>query len=282
MKCFIIDASICNGCYNCQIACKDEHVGNDWPPYALSEPDIGQFWVKVHERERGTVPKVRMTFMPLICNHCDNAPCMKAATGGAIYKRSDGIVIIDPVKSVGQKQLVGACPYGAIYWNSTLNIPQKCTGCSHLIDNAANTTDPGLQAPRCVDACPTGALTWGDDTDPAIQAKIAGAIVMHPEYQTKPRAYYLNVPTVFIAGAIYDKAADECLEGATVSATDLQTGMVYSATTDNYGDFWLEDVAPNHSYTVHIELDGYAPKTLGGVFTGKDVNLGDMELLPLK
>jgi len=279
MKCFIIDVSVCSGCYNCQIACKDEHVGNDWPPYSLSEPDIGQFWVKVNERERGTIPRMRMTFMPLICNHCDNAPCMKAATGGAIYKRADGIVIIDPVKSKGQRQVVNACPYGAIYYNETLDIPQKCTMCAHLLDNAANVDDPGLKVPRCVDACPMGALTWGDDTDPAIQAKIANAIVMHPEYETQPRAFYLNVPTVFIAGGIYDEAADECLEGATVTATDLETGKVYSATTDNYGDFWLEDVAPNHSYTVNIALDGYLPKTVQA-YTGKDVNLGDMVLVP--
>ena len=42
-KTFVIDAAKCSGCYNCQIACKDENVGNDWSPYAKPQPEIGQF-----------------------------------------------------------------------------------------------------------------------------------------------------------------------------------------------------------------------------------------------
>ena len=61
---FLIDVSICNGCYNCQIACKDEHCSNDWAPYAAPQPEIGQFWLKVHEHIRGTVPKVKMHYVP--------------------------------------------------------------------------------------------------------------------------------------------------------------------------------------------------------------------------
>ena len=54
-KVMVIDLSICNGCYNCQIACKDEHVGNDWTPIAKPQPDTGQFWTKVHDLVRGKV-----------------------------------------------------------------------------------------------------------------------------------------------------------------------------------------------------------------------------------
>ncbi|MFH0915517.1 MAG: oxidoreductase, partial [bacterium] len=43
-KVMVIDLSICNGCHNCQVACKDEHVGNDWSPIARPQPDTGQFW----------------------------------------------------------------------------------------------------------------------------------------------------------------------------------------------------------------------------------------------
>ena len=64
MKVFALDLSICNGCYCCQIACKDEHVGNDWTPYARPQPDTGQFWLKVQENIRGTVPKVRVSYIP--------------------------------------------------------------------------------------------------------------------------------------------------------------------------------------------------------------------------
>jgi hypothetical protein len=202
---------------------------------------------------------------------------MKAATNGAIYKRSDGLVIIDPVKSAGQLQVVKACPYGEIWWNASLNIPQKCTGCAHILDAAAGQTDPGLTVPRCVDACPTGALTFGDDTDPAFQALMEEGQVLHPEYGTAPRVYYLNVPKLFIAGAVGDPVADECVEGATVTATDLTTGQVYTTTSDNYGDFWFEDMEGGRSYELNISMSGYMPRTQV-VFLTTDKNVGDIDL----
>ena len=243
MKAFVLDLSKCNGCYNCQIACKDEFVGNDWLPYSLAEPDTGQIWARVAEKESGTAPKLRVAYVPQLCEHCDNAPCIKAATNGAVYKRPDGMVIIDPVKSVGQKQLVAACPYGAIYWNDALNIPQKCTACAHILDDP--TIAGGIQTPRCVNACATKALQFLDDTDPATKALIAQAEVLNPEFGTKPRVYYLNLPKPFIAGSVYDPAADECLKGATVTATEVTSGSTYTATTDNYGDFWLNGLIGN-------------------------------------
>jgi tetrathionate reductase subunit B len=274
MKVLVIDTSICNGCFNCQIACKDEFVGNDWPPYSLSEPDIGQFWMKVDQKVRGSVPKVKVAYTCQPCMHCDDAPCIKAATKGAVYKRKDGIVIIDPVKSVGQKQLVAACPYGAIYWNDTLNIPQKCTMCAHLLDNEQ--LAGGIVTPRCVDACQTGALKFGEEAD--LQPLISQAEVLHPEYGTKPRVYYLNLPKPFITGALLDPVADECVEGADVTATDLATGEVYATKSDNYGDFWFEGLQPDHVYSVNIELAGHYSKMFGAVSTGKDVNLGDIPI----
>ena len=60
MKVFAIDLSVCNGCYCCQIACKDEHVANDWTPYAKPQPDTGQFWLGLTEQVRGQVPKVKV------------------------------------------------------------------------------------------------------------------------------------------------------------------------------------------------------------------------------
>ncbi len=58
-KVLIINYDICNGCYNCQISCKDEHVANDWSPIAKPQPDTGQFWNKIHDNVRGQVPKVK-------------------------------------------------------------------------------------------------------------------------------------------------------------------------------------------------------------------------------
>ena len=125
----IIDVEKCEDCNNCFLACKDEHVGNDWPGYAASQPLHGHRWIDIMRKERGQYPLVDVAYRPTPCMHCDNAPCIKAAKDGAIYKRDDGIVIIDPEKSKGQKAVLDACPYDAIWWNEEKEIPQKCTFC---------------------------------------------------------------------------------------------------------------------------------------------------------
>ena len=197
-KVMVIDLAICNGCHNCQIACKDEHVVNDWSPIAKPQPDTGQFWNKVINMERGTVPKVQVTYHHSICQHCEDAPCITACNAHAIYRRPDGIVIIDPEKCRGNKMCLAACPYeNVIYFNDDLNIAQKCTFCAHLIDR-------GWTETRCSDACPTGAFTFGEEEDPAIKDKIAQAQFLKPELPTRPRVYYLNLPQKWIAGALYD------------------------------------------------------------------------------
>jgi tetrathionate reductase subunit B len=185
-KALLIDLTKCYGCQYCVISCRDEHVDNDWTPYAKPQPDTGHMWMKSSYQEKGQYPNVKMSWTPTPCMHCDNAPCIKAATGDAVYKRPDGIVIIDPVKSVGQKQIVASCPYGAVYWNDTLSIPQKCTMCAHLLDR-------GWTEPRCVQACSTGAITFGeyDDLKKTIDEK--GAKTILPE--NKPRVYYIGLET---------------------------------------------------------------------------------------
>ena len=107
MKTILFDASLCNGCYGCQMACKDEHCGNDWSPIAAEQPTSGQFWCKVNQETRGKVPEVKVQYTPVMCGHCENAACMNAAKDGAVYRREDGLIIIDPEKSKGQKQIVG-------------------------------------------------------------------------------------------------------------------------------------------------------------------------------
>jgi tetrathionate reductase subunit B len=268
MKALVIDITRCNGCYNCQLACKDEHVGNDWTPIAKPQPDIGHFWMKVTDVVQGTVPKVRVRYMHDICQHCDEAPCIAACKAGAIYKRDDGIVIIDPEKCTGARQCIDACPYDVIYFNSDLNISQKCTFCAHLLDD-------GWKEPRCVDACPTDALRFGEEAD--LKEWIGKAEVLHPEYKAKPRVYYIGLLNkYFVAGAVYDPEEDECLEGATATLTNA-AGKKFTVKTDNFGDFWFERMEPG-TYSLSIEKSGYLPRTVDAIDASKDVNVGDLEL----
>lgn len=266
MKVFVLDTSICNGCYACQIVCKDEHVGNDWSPYAFPQPDTGQFWLKVNEYVRGNVPQVKMTYVPVMCQHCEDAPCMASCpVEGAIYMRDDGLILIDPKKCSGCMNCVDACPYGAIYYNSSLNIAQKCTGCAHLIDR-------GWKAPRCVDACPTEALKFGEEADMA--AFMEGGETLHPEFGLKTKVTYKALPKKFIAGTVYDPTALEVVIGAKCTLTG--EGETFTQDTNHWGDFWFNDLKEG-TYSLTIEGAGKT-KTIADISTAKDVGLGDIAL----
>lgn len=267
MKVFIIDIALCNGCYCCQIACKDEHVGNDWMPYAKPQPDTGQFWLKLKEYVRGTVPKVRMHYLPVLCMHCKDAPCLLACPiEGVIHRREDGLIIIDPEKCTGCKSCMGICPYSVIYFNEDLNIAQKCTGCAHLLDK-------GWKEPRCVDVCPTQALKFGEESE--LKDLIAKSEVMKPELKVRPSVYYLNLPKKFVAGTVYDPVEKEVIIGASCLLFSSDKRM--TATTDGFGDFWFNDLEID-TYSLKIEAKGFTPKTIPNIHTGKDVNLGDIPL----
>jgi len=264
MKVFIIDLSRCSGCYNCQVACKDEHCGNDWTPYAKPQPDTGQFWLKIHEEERGTLPKIRVSYTPVLCMHCRNAPCMAACPiEGAIYRRPDGLIVIDPGKCTGCRSCLDACPYGCIYYNDNLHLAQKCTGCAHLLDRE------GWDQPRCADSCPTEALKLVDESE---LKKLDKAEVLNPEFGTSPRVYYLNVPGKFVAGTVYDPVVKRVIVGATCTLTSKNS--TYTETTDGFGDFWFENLSVG-TYGLTIEKNGLTKK-IDKINTEKDVNLGDI------
>ena len=266
-KAFVFDLALCSGCYACQIVCKDEHSGNDWSPIAKPQPDTGQFWIKVNEKPCGSIPKVRVVYTPTMCNHCEKPACKEACPSGAAYAREDGLVILDADKCVGCGDCAKACPYGAIYNNDSLGVCQKCTGCAHLLDS-------GYAEPRCVESCATGALVFGEEED--LKDLINGAVVMRPETGLRPRVYYRNVPGQFIAGTVYDPDAKEIIEYAKVMA--VTGGKIINATTDDFGDFWFNDLAVG-SYDITITAPGYEPKYFYAVRTDECVNLGDIPLM---
>jgi len=179
------------------------------------------------------------------------------------------MVVIDPDKCAGNRNCLDACPYKSIYFNTSLNIAQKCTMCAHLLDK-------GWKEPRCVDACPTGALKFGEEED--LKELIAGAEILHPEHGTRPRVYYKGLLNkYFIAGAVYDPDIDEVLEGAGITLTDKANGSAYTLTTDLFGDFWFERKEPGQ-YQLKMEMDGYIPAILDDIEVTKDINVGDIEM----
>jgi tetrathionate reductase subunit B len=127
-----------------------------------------------------------------------------------------------------------------------------------------------------VDACPTGALRFGEEAE--LEDLIAKAEVLKPEAKAKPRTYYIDLPNkYFIAGAVFDPEADECLEGVTVTLTSLATDKTATLSTDDFGDFWFERQGPG-KYSLRVEKQGYAAKTIDMIDANKDVNVGDIEL----
>ncbi len=273
----IIDVAECTNCNLCTLATMDEYVGNDWPGYAAPMQKHGHKWINILQKERGQSPYVDIAYVPTVCNHCDDAPCMKADTSGAIKKRDDGIVIIDPVKAKGQKQLVDACPYGHIWWNEEQQVPQHWNFDAHLIDGGWGKT-------RASQVCPTGAFQTVkcDDAAMAQRAAEEKLEVMKPELNAKPRVYYKNLwrySTAFIAGTVSFEADGrvECLEGASLRL--LKDGKaIGELKSDNYGDFKFDRLPENSgAYSLEIEAAGKGKKVVA-VELKDSLSLGEIRV----
>lgn len=269
----IIDIEKCEDCNNCFMACKDEYVDNDFPPYSVSQPRHGQRWMNIMRKERGAGSLMDVAYRPTPCMHCDDAPCVKASTDSAIYKREDGIVIIDPIKSAGKTELQNACPYHAIWWNVEKGIPQKCTFCAHLLDE-------GWKAPRCVQACATGALraVLKEGVEMQQMVKSEDLEPLHPEYKTKPRVYYKNLhryTSCFIAGSVVveKEGVLDCAKGAQVALTKGRKRLS-SVIADAFGDFKFDGLYPtSEAYQLTVEFEGFQTVSM-------DVDLSDSVVAP--
>ena len=193
----VIDLNKCIGCLSCVVACKAE---NSTAP--------GIFWSSVRDMEFGKYPLVSRVFVPVLCMHCTDAPCIEVCPTGASYKRDDGSVMIDHDKCVGCKYCIEACPYGARYFNRSatgyfgaeltpneeigfqghnLGVVEKCTLCSHRLAEG--------KQPACVQVCVGSARYFGDLDDP--DSEVSRLIALKNGYQlrkelgTNPSVYYL-------------------------------------------------------------------------------------------
>ncbi len=200
----LVDLTRCIGCDACTLACKQE---NGTP--------MDTFFARVINVEAGTYPNVKRFYLPVLCNHCDDAPCLKGCPNKAIFRRPDGVVLIDQDRCKGTGACVTACPYGNVYlirkdrWYLNEDeayerdyvkprlheqVARKCTYCVHRVDE-------GLD-PACVVACPTTARIFGDLEDPASpvstyiveQKEQTGREPFHllPEAKTQPATCYLG------------------------------------------------------------------------------------------
>lgn len=273
----VIDIDRCNNCNNCFLATKDEHVGNDFPGYAAPQPLHGHRWIDIQRSERGRTPHVDIAHVPTTCNQCANAPCVQAGGGRAVYQRSDGIVIIDPVAAKGRKDLVASCPYGAIWWNEDLNLPQKWIFDAHLLDQ-------GWTEPRCVQVCPTGAMDSRFLTDEAMAEAVEreGLSVLHPEWGLGSRVHYRALHRLthcFIAGSVTAErnGVADCLEGVQVR---LSRGAESLGETmsDCFGRFRIDKIEPDSGAAdLTLTCDGYRSRSFSVAF-GRSQVLDDITL----
>ncbi len=273
----IITVGRCENCNNCVIAERDEHVGNDFPGYAAPAAAAGDGTIRILRRVQGTAPMVEATYLPVMCNHCDDAPCIRAGRG-AVRKREDGIVIIDPEKARGRRDIVASCPYKAIVWNEERQVPQAWIFDAHLLDQ-------GWDRPRCQQACPTDVFEAVklDDRAMAARAERDGLQVLKPQLGTRPRVWYRGLErwqTCFIGGSVSatDDGQMTCVADAEVSLS--QDGRLLATTlSDGFGDFRFGGL-PKNSGDYRIAVRHAYGRAERECRLGESVYLGDMILAP--
>ncbi len=197
---FVMDISKCIGCGSCVRACEIE---NDVPEnrfrtwierYTVSReghvevdsPNGGRngFGPKATDRDIS-----RAFFVPKLCNHCTQTPCVQLCPVGASYRSPDGLILVDGKRCIGCDYCIQACPYGSRFMHPKTHTASKCTMCYHRITK-------GL-LPACVQACPTGARKFGDLKKPGDEVAeviaTAAVQVLKPELRTEPNCYYLGL-----------------------------------------------------------------------------------------
>ena len=271
-----IDVALCENCGNCQLAAKDEYVGNDFPGYSAPHPLRGAETFRIERFIRGEGSQIDVAYVPRMCNHCADAPCIKAAPD-VISRREDGIVLIDPKRAHGRSDLVAACPYGAIGWNAELQLPQNWIFDAHLFDL-------GWKQPRCEQVCPTGAIVSAklDAEDFERAKREQGLEEWNPGLNTRPSVVYKNLQrakSCAIFGSVVMETAglQDCASGARVRLK--RDGAVFGEqVSDDFGDFKFDGLEPDSGpYALTVEHEsGRAEVEIGKL--ASSVALGDIRL----
>ena len=145
----LIDLSLCVGCNACAVACKQE---NEVPTGCFNT------WIESFDVEADG--QIRRANIPKLCNHCEDAPCVKVCPTQASHRTEDGTIVVDPERCIGCKYCMAACPYQVRVHNHETGTVDKCRFCTV----SAETT--GTKMCSCVEACLTGARMFGDLDDP--------------------------------------------------------------------------------------------------------------------
>jgi Fe-S-cluster-containing dehydrogenase component len=181
----VIDLRRCIGCDACMVACKAEF---DVP--------LGVFRTWVPYKVVGTYPNVKKQFLPRLCNHCDDPPCVRACPVEATFKVEDGGFVLQRYeRCIGCKACMASCPYNARFmlpkhrtYTDITSVVDKCTFCHHRVTQ-------GL-VPACVQTCIGRSRVFGDINDP--KSEVAYLVshlptqVLRPEQGTKPHVFYIG------------------------------------------------------------------------------------------
>lgn len=197
-----INVDRCIGCGRCAEACKAENDVPREPFYfrtwverymvsakgetAVDSPDGGRAGFPPAAGEKGLL---RTFFVPKLCNHCANPPCVQVCPVGATFITEDGVVLVDKDYCIGCRYCIQACPYGARYLDPRTRTADKCTFCYHRVVK-------GL-LPACVEVCPTNARIFGDlrqRSSPLARFTRQNKIqVLKAHLNTEPKVYYANL-----------------------------------------------------------------------------------------